>query len=122
MAALQSSYDRHDRVVIVSDMQAFAHPGYGSSWAFRGSYRKLPVSEALPADVPMFGINTSGHAPASIDTGKPHRYEVGGFSDQVFTMVDLLSRGRTPDGRGSRLPESVECPVASWQRGAFADE
>lgn len=94
VAALQSSYDRHDRVVIVSDMQAFAHPGYGSSWAFRGSYRKPSVSEALPADVPMFGINTSGHAPASIDTGKPHRYEVGGFSDQVFTMVALLSRGR----------------------------
>ncbi|MEU9335711.1 TROVE domain-containing protein [Streptomyces sp. NPDC048290] len=82
VAALRATYDRHDRVVIVSDMQAFAHHG-GTS-----------VSEAVPGDVPVFGINTSGYGPASIDTSRPHRYEVGGFSDQLFTMVDLLSRGR----------------------------
>ncbi|MFF7966788.1 hypothetical protein ACFZC3_15650 [Streptomyces sp. NPDC007903] len=41
-----------------------------------------------------FGINTGGHTPASLDTSKSHRFEVGGFSDQVFTVVDLLSRGR----------------------------
>ncbi|MYQ45533.1 hypothetical protein GTW40_10745 [Streptomyces sp. SID4985] len=32
--------------------------------------------------------------PAAIDTSQPNRYEIGGFSDQLFTMVDLLSRGR----------------------------
>ncbi|MFE2040643.1 TROVE domain-containing protein [Streptomyces sp. NPDC059477] len=90
VAALRASYDGHDRVVVVSDMQAFAHPGSG-----RGRWgRTTSVSEAVPADVPLFGVNTTGHAPASIDTGRPHRYEIGGFSDQLFTMVDLLSRGR----------------------------
>ncbi|MFE1443533.1 TROVE domain-containing protein [Streptomyces sp. NPDC058739] len=86
VAALKETYAGHDRVVIVSDMQAFAYPGH--------SVRGLSVSEAVPAGVPLFGLNTSGYGPASIDTGKPNRYEVGGFSDQLFTLVDLLSRGR----------------------------
>ena len=95
VATLQESYRGHDRVVIVSDMQAFAHPGSagrGRTWGPRG-YRSLTVSEAIPADVPMFGINTTGYAPATIDSSKPNRYEVGGFSDKLFTMFDLLSRG-----------------------------
>ncbi|MEV7289664.1 TROVE domain-containing protein [Streptomyces sp. NPDC093252] len=90
VAALRAAFDGHDRVVIVSDMQAFAHPGNG--WADIPT--GMSVSEAVPADVPLFGINTSGYGPAAIDTSRPHRYEVGGFSDQLFTMVDLLSRGR----------------------------
>ncbi|WP_437075409.1 TROVE domain-containing protein [Streptomyces sp. enrichment culture] len=118
VAALREAYDGHDRVVIVSDMQAFAYPGHGAVhrrvtaappalvWGPRGWQRKagtpaqpvvqaepLSVSDAIPADVPLFGIDTTGYAPASLDTGAPHRYEIGGFSDQLFTMVDLLSRG-----------------------------
>ncbi|QDQ15346.1 TROVE domain-containing protein [Streptomyces spectabilis] len=97
VAALQASYRGHDRVVLISDMQAFAHPGYArGAWSY-DSRPDLSVSDAIPADVPLFGINTSGHAKASIDSGKPHRYEVGGFSDKLFTMVDLLSRGRDAD-------------------------
>lgn len=96
VAALQASFRGHDRVVIVSDMQAFAHPGYGPRgrlWGMR-SVQSLSVSEAIPAGVPMFGINTTGYAQAAIDSSKPNRYEIGGFSDKLFTMVDLLSRGR----------------------------
>ncbi|MFJ8079316.1 TROVE domain-containing protein [Streptomyces sp. NPDC096205] len=98
VAALRQAYRGHDRVVLVSDMQAFAHPGHGGSgareWRPRGRQGKnVSVSEAVPAHVPLFGIDTTGYAKASIDTGAPHRYEVGGFSDQLFTMVDLLSRG-----------------------------
>lgn len=85
VSALKSSYSGHDRVVIFSDMQAFAYPG---------AYSQLSVSEAVPARVPLFGVNTSGYAPSSIDTAKPHRYEIGGFSDKLFTMIDMLSRGR----------------------------
>lgn len=86
VAALRATYDGHDRVVIVSDMQAFAYPGRGGG---------MPVSDAIPAEVPMFGINTSGYGKASIDTGRPSRYEVGGFSDALFRMVGLLSRNRS---------------------------
>ncbi|MFK0173437.1 TROVE domain-containing protein [Streptomyces sp. NPDC090306] len=96
VAALRASYDRHDRVVIVSDMQAFAHPGYGvrGRYDVLGRARGMSVSDAVPADVSLFGINTTGYGPASIDTAKPARYEVGGFSDQLFTTISLLSRGR----------------------------
>ncbi|MFC3572569.1 TROVE domain-containing protein [Streptomyces yaanensis] len=99
VAALKTAFKGHDRVVIVSDMQAFAYPGSGArggyAWGPRGyGRRNLSVSEAVPADVPLFGINTTGYAQASLDTGEPNRYEIGGFSDQLFTMVDLLSRGR----------------------------
>jgi hypothetical protein len=101
VAALKATYRGHDRVVIVSDMQAFAHPGNGGpvavTWGPRG-YQRAPasvsVSDAIPAEVPMFGVDTVGYAPTSIDACRPNRYEIGGFSDQLFTMVDLLSRGR----------------------------
>ncbi|RCH70423.1 TROVE domain-containing protein [Streptomyces sp. SDr-06] len=96
VAALRSTYRGHDRVVIVSDMQAFAYPGHGgrgSVWGATG-YRGLSVSESVPAHVPMFGINTTGYGKSSIDTSQPNRFEIGGFSDQLFTMLDLLSRGR----------------------------
>ncbi|MDJ0345232.1 TROVE domain-containing protein [Streptomyces sp. H10-C2] len=97
VAALQASFKGHDRVVIVSDMQAFAHPGYGwarsSTWG-RPARASMSVSEAIPANVPMFGINTTGYAQATIDSSQVNRYEIGGFSDKLFTMIDLLSRGR----------------------------
>lgn len=99
VAALKASYQGHDRVVIISDMQAFHHPGRGVGGGYYWSPARpagagLSVSDAVPAHVPMFGINTTGYAQASIDSSKPNRYEVGGFSDKLFTMVDLLSHGR----------------------------
>ncbi|WP_328459886.1 TROVE domain-containing protein [Streptomyces sp. NBC_00448] len=86
VTALKTAYRRHDRVVLFSDMQAFAHPGTGACG--------VTVSTAVPAAVPVFGVNTAGYAPAALDTATPNRYEIGGFSDKLFTMVDLLSRGR----------------------------
>jgi TROVE domain len=86
VAALKAAYRRHDRVVLFSDMQAFAFPGPAAGG--------LSVSEAVPATVPLFGVNTAGYAAAAIDTAKPHRYEIGGFSDKLFTLVELLSRGQ----------------------------
>lgn len=86
VAALKASYRGHDRVVIVSDMQAFAYPGFGRA--------NVSVSEAIPAQVPMFGVNTTGYAAASIDAARSGRYEIGGFSDKLFSMVGLLSDDR----------------------------
>jgi len=95
VAALKASYSGHDRVVIVSDMQAFHYPGGGSVGYYDaiGKVRGMSVSEAIPDRVPMFGINTSGYGASSIDTSKPNRYEIGGFSDKVFTMLASLSAG-----------------------------
>lgn len=76
--SLRKTYQRHDRVIIVSDMQTFAPWAAGT------------VSDAVPARVPVFGINTTGYAPSALNTAVPGRYEIGGFSDKVFTMLGLL--------------------------------
>jgi hypothetical protein len=81
--ALRASYAGHDRVVIVTDGQAFYAWGGGS------------VSGSVPANVPLFGIDTTGYSASSIDTSKPNRYEVGGFSDKLFTMISLLDSGQS---------------------------
>jgi hypothetical protein len=73
----------HKRVVIVTDGQAFYSWGGGS------------VSDSVPADVPLFGINTTGYSKSSIDTSKPNRYEIGGFSDAMFTVLGVLASGRS---------------------------
>ncbi|MBL1101886.1 TROVE domain-containing protein [Streptomyces coffeae] len=89
-AALRNTYRDHDRVVVISDMQAMPFVDGG---------RSAPASEVVPARVPVFGVNTTGYAASSIDTRRPNRYEIGGFSDKLFTMVGLLSErgggGRT---------------------------
>lgn len=86
LAAVQVGFrpGYHDRVVIVHDGQ------YGN---FQHAWPTL--SGVIPADVPLFSIDTSGYAPTGIDTSKPNRYEVGGFSDKLFTMIGLLDSGRS---------------------------
>ncbi len=88
-AALRTHFNGHARVVIFTDMQAFRDYG----WAYGGG-RPGSVSEAVPADVPVFGVNLGGYKPTSLDLSQPNRYEIGGFSDKLFTMVSLLSSGR----------------------------
>jgi hypothetical protein len=82
--ALTANYRAHDRVVIVHDGQ-FGH--------WRHNYAS--VSTAIPAHVPLYSIDTSGYQASAIDTAKPNRYEVGGFSDKLFTMISLLDSGRS---------------------------
>lgn len=84
VAALQATYQGHDRVVICHDGQ-------------HGWFSLDSVSDAVPADIPLFSIDTSGYQAAPLDTSKPNRYEVGGFSDKLFTMVKLLADGRSAD-------------------------
>ncbi|MFI6982751.1 TROVE domain-containing protein [Embleya sp. NPDC050154] len=91
VAALRAAYRGHERVVIISDMQAFAHPGYGGR---SSGGTGISVSDAIPATVPMFGVDTTGYAATSIEVGTPNRHEIGGFSDRMFTMLDLMARGR----------------------------
>lgn len=84
VAAVKSSFQPgvHKRVVIITDGQAFR------SWG--GS-----VSDAVPKDVPLFGIDTTGYSKSSIDTSKPNRYEIGGFSDAMFTVLGMLADGKS---------------------------
>jgi len=89
-AALRAMYRFHDRVVVVTDGQAFA-PGWSR---YPSASRPVSVSDAVPANVPLFGVDTTGYSKTSIDTSKPNRYEIGGFSDKLFTMMSLLTSGK----------------------------
>lgn len=84
VGALQATFNGHDRVVIVHDGQygAFAH-----HWP--------TLSTVIPKDVPLFSVDTSGYQASAVDTSKPNRYEVGGFSDKLFTMIKLLDDGQS---------------------------
>lgn len=76
----------HKRVVIITDGQAFASYGWNGG---------LSVSTSVPADVPLFGIDTTGYSKSSIDTSKPNRYEIGGFSDAMFKILGILAEGKS---------------------------
>jgi len=83
--AIAARYAGHDRVVIVSDMQTF--PFY---------YQDKGADSFIPDSVPVFGLNTSGYGPSALPPGKRNRFEIGGFSDKVFTMFGLLATGDAP--------------------------
>ena len=77
-AAVRRWYDGHDRVLIVTDEQAWA--GQGDPGA------------AVPAGVPLYTWNLAGYRAAHGAAG-PNRYTFGGLNDAAFRMVPLLERG-----------------------------
>jgi hypothetical protein len=91
--ALKQAYDGHDRVVIVTDMQAFVdHYGYRTAWG--SNRRPASINDAVPASVPMYGINPVGYSSTGLDLSQPNRLEIGGFSDKLFTMIAMLEKGK----------------------------
>lgn len=89
IAALKAAWNGHDRVILVSDMQAFADYSYG--WGSRSD--TTTVTSSVPAQVVMYGLNPSGYRSTALDLSKPNRYEIGGFSDAVFRMISLIEAG-----------------------------
>jgi hypothetical protein len=82
--AVRASFDRHDRIVIVTDEQAWADPG--------GSL--VPGSEF---DVPIYTFNVAGYQAGHMPSGGRQRYTFGGLSDQGFAAIELIERGRDLD-------------------------
>ncbi|AHH20817.1 TROVE domain-containing protein [Nocardia nova SH22a] len=73
----QAAYDRHDRVVILTDEQASGRdPG-----------------AVIPKTVPLYTWNLAGHRLGHTG-GAPNRHAFGGLSDAAFKMIPLLERGR----------------------------
>ncbi|KAB1161469.1 TROVE domain-containing protein [Micromonospora sp. AMSO12t] len=77
--AVRDHYDRHDRVVILTDEQAHWHGA-------------ADVTAVVPARIPVYTWNLAGyrvgHAPA---TGNRHTF--GGLSDAAFAMIPLIEAG-----------------------------
>lgn len=80
--ALQKHYNRHDRVIIITDEQ------YGYGW---GSYRG-DLGDLIPKNIPLFTWNLNGYRAAQAVSG-PGRFTFGGLTDKGFDMIPLIEKG-----------------------------
>ena len=85
--ALRATYRRHDRVVVVSDMQTF--PDSRAVRSYGGGYTGV-AADAVPRSVPVYGFNLGGYQATVLDAGIGNRHEFGGMNDATFTMLSLL--------------------------------
>jgi hypothetical protein len=79
LAAVRQHYAGHDRVLIVTDEQAW----YGSG----------DPGSAIPTNVPLYTWNLVGYR-AGHNPGGPNRHTFGGLTDAAFRMVPLIEAGR----------------------------
>lgn len=88
-ASVQATYNGHDRVFIISDMQTMNDRGHGYP-------NDRDSTAAVPDDVPVYGVNLGGYAATVIPAGQKRvRYEFGGLTDAMFSMIPLLEQGRS---------------------------
>ncbi|GAA2138894.1 TROVE domain-containing protein [Kitasatospora kazusensis] len=79
--AVQEHFRGHDRVVIVTDEQAY------------GTWGGDPLA-GIPADVPVYTWNLAGYRTGHAPSGSAHRHTFGGLTDAAFRLVPLLEAGR----------------------------
>lgn len=79
--AVQRHFDKHDRVVIVTDEQA--HPAH------------YAPGKMVPPHIPVYTWNLVGYAKGHDTSGEGNRHVFGGMTDAAFKMIDLIERGRS---------------------------
>ncbi len=77
--AIATHYQGHDRVVILTDEQADAHP--------------QGIMRPIPADKRVYTFNLAGYREGHAATGN-NRYSVAGLSDSAFKMMNALENSR----------------------------
>jgi hypothetical protein len=82
MQAINRHFSGHDRIVILTDEQAFSD--YGSN---------IKVSQI---DVPIYTFNLAGYKAGHLSSG-PKRHTFGGLTDSGFVALSLLERGKDAD-------------------------
>jgi hypothetical protein len=76
--AIQTAFNGHDRIVIITDEQA-------------GGYGVDPVLKA--AGVPSYTWNLAGYKVAHAQSGQRKQHTFGGLSDSAFRMIPLIEAG-----------------------------
>ncbi|SEG92412.1 TROVE domain-containing protein [Thermomonospora echinospora] len=82
-AAVRARYRRHDRVIIVTDEQAW------------GGRRGEEPTAAVPDHVPVYTWNLVGYRPGHGPSGSGTRHTFAGLSDAAFSMIPLIERGQS---------------------------
>lgn len=91
-SAVKQHYDRHDRVIVVTDEQT--QPGYfPSNMQYYGGMEKTPIDALVPLDVPVYMWNLAGYKPGAMATGSACRFTLGGLTDSAFTLIHRLEAG-----------------------------
>ncbi|GLW63886.1 RNA-binding protein [Actinomadura rubrobrunea] len=83
--AVRANYRRHDRVVIVTDEQAW--------WGQDGE----EPTRHVPPHVPVYTWNLGGYQYGHGPSGTGTRHVFGGLSDAAFSMIPLIEAGRNAD-------------------------
>lgn len=81
--AVRAHYRGHDRVVIVTDEQAWG-----------GYYGADPTSQ-VPANIPVYTWNLAGYRHGHGSSGTGNRHVFGGLSDAAFRLIPLLEAGQS---------------------------
>ncbi|TDC55044.1 TROVE domain-containing protein [Actinomadura sp. KC345] len=81
--AVRAHYGGHDRVVIVTDEQAW------------GGHRGADPTGQVPAEVPVYTWNLAGYRYGHGPSGDRHRHTFGGLSDAAFRQIPLLEASRS---------------------------
>ncbi|WP_344661436.1 TROVE domain-containing protein [Catenulispora subtropica] len=76
--AVRTHYQGHDRVIIITDEQAFRSD--------------TSVLAPVPNEVPVYTWNLAGYAVGHAEPG-PRRYTFGGLSDAAFRLIPLIEEG-----------------------------
>jgi hypothetical protein len=82
-AALHAAYKGHDRVVIITDEQAFSSY-YGD------------VTDQAPANIPVYAFNMAGYQQGMMPDN-PNRHQLGGITDHTFRLIPQLEAAK--DGK-----------------------
>lgn len=88
-ATVQETLAGHDRVVLITDEQAFP---WGSSYGW--NQRTWDVDVLLRPVESVYTFNLGGYQVAHDRQGQDGRYAFGGLSDAGFRMMALLEKGR----------------------------
>jgi hypothetical protein len=93
-SAVKKHYDRHDRVVIVTDEQT--RPGWlpSNCHGYYGGMPETRIDDLIPKNVPVYMWNMAGYREAAMLSGGGNRHALGGLTDAAFRMIPLLDAGR----------------------------
>ncbi|WP_137991247.1 TROVE domain-containing protein [Streptomyces vilmorinianum] len=92
-SAVKQHFDRHVRVVIVTDEQT--RPGWlPSNCHSYGGMRETRIDDLIPKNVPVYMWNMAGYREAAMPSGNGNRHALGGLTDAAFRMIPLLDAGR----------------------------
>ncbi|MER7814575.1 TROVE domain-containing protein [Streptomyces sp. NPDC096153] len=92
-SAVKAHFDRHDRVVIVTDEQTRAGWLPSNCYGY-GGMRETQIDDLIPKSVPVYMWNMAGYKAGAMPSGSGNRHTMGGLSDAAFGLIPLLDAGR----------------------------